>query len=105
MVVLAEKQKDQKIPRSLKHRGISRFCPFLPVRRPLWAADGPSGFLRKGVWGKPLFLLKEGFPPASPQRHPFSLSLASSIEACTAAGAGPPGIERPSTQALRLMAS
>ena len=46
MVVLAEKQKDKKIPRSLKRRGISRFCPFLPVRRPLWAADGPSGFLR-----------------------------------------------------------
>ena len=35
----------------------------------------------------------------------FNCFLASSIEACTAAGAGPPGIERPSTQALRLMAS
>lgn len=27
------------------------------------------------------------------------------MDACTAAGAGPPGIERPSTHALRLMAS
>lgn len=35
----------------------------------------------------------------------FNCSIASSIEACTAVGAGPPGIERPSTQALRLMAS
>ena len=92
MVVLAEKQKDKKIPRSLKHRGISFFRPAAPAP-PSEGQMRPSGFLRKG------------FSPASLQRHPFSLSLASSIEACTAAGAGPPGIERPSTQALRLMAS
>ena len=72
MVVLAEKQKDKKIPRSLKHRGISRFCPFLPVRRPLWSADGPSGFLRKRVWGKPFFLQKEGFPRKKTAKPPPS---------------------------------
>ena len=33
-----------------------------------------SGFLRKGVWGKPLFLLKEGFPPQKPSPRYSTLS-------------------------------